>query len=117
MGENAIKRFRADTLTPEEITVVDKITNLPKDITGATFIMTVSTLRDPPDNTTDLFQITGIPNADQVTNKGKVDFPLTDDDADNLGSFFFDVQMKSGVKRSTVMKDRFTFDQDITKDL
>jgi len=114
MGENAITRFRADTLTPEEITVVDKITGDPKDITGATFIMTISTLRDPPDNTTDLFQITGV--ITDATN-GVVDFPLTDDDADNLGSFFFDVQMKSGVKRSTVMKDRFTFDQDITKDL
>lgn len=105
-----ITRTRGDTLVPEEITVTDS-SGAPKDIAGATFLLTVSTEREPV-IANNLFQIVGV-----ITDEpgGVVEFPLTDNDADNVGDFYFDIQMTSGGKDSTVMNGSFVMTQDITK--
>lgn len=114
MSDTVIERTRGDTLTPEEITVVNKKTGVALLIAGHTFLLTVDTLADPPDNTTEVFQVTGV-ITDAVN--GIVEFPLTNSDADNVGNFFFDIQMTetSSGKKDTVMNGSFNMEQDITK--
>ena len=112
MESTFIERTRGDTLTPEQITVVDEDTGDALDVTGNTFLLTVNTDANPTDDTDQIFQLVGV--LTDPTN-GVVEFTLTDDNADNIGNFFFDVQMTSAGKPETVMKGRFTMCQDITK--
>ena len=111
-----IERKRGDTLTPEEVTIIDEDSGDPKDISGNTFLMTVTTIEKPPDDSTKLFQVVGVLKVDQVTYKGEVEFPLTNSDADNVGNFFYDIQLTSGGKNDTVMEGEWIMSQDRTKD-
>lgn len=107
-----IERNRDDTLTPEEITVIDEDSGDPKNISGMTFILSVTETEEPT-TAVYLFQITGV-----ITDaaNGVVNFPLTDSDADNVGNYYYDIQLTSGGKNDTVMKGEFIMIQDRTKD-
>lgn len=87
MGSSVFRR-RGDTYA-EPVTIVDG-DGIPQDITGKLFVMTVSEEEDPVDETSQLFQLVGtITDAEN----GAVEFPMTDEQADNAGRFFFDVEM------------------------
>lgn len=111
-----IDYYRGDDY-PLEMTFKDKATQEAIDLTGYSFIMTIDTLKKPPDATTKVFDITGVVDPDQVTNAGKVSFTPTDvqTDIDPKG-YFYDIQMTdAGGHKRTVVKYKFTILQDITK--
>lgn len=105
-----INRKRGD-LYPEQITILNKKTGLAENIAGKTFLLTVTTIAEPPDATTKLFQIAGI-----ITDaaNGVVEFTPTVDNADNVGDFFYDAQMVG--PKETVMSGPWNMAQDRTKD-
>jgi len=83
------------------------------DITGATFKLSVDTRKDPPDASTQVFQVTGTivdaPNGiyEFVPTTGQMNLtPKT---------YFFDVEMTKGGQVATLVKGKFIVKQDITK--
>ena len=117
LGE-VIERKRGDT-APDKITVLDPeaVAGTPLDVTGFGFKMTVNTEQDPdpgPPIGTELVSIIGTlvdaPN-------GVVEFPWSPGDADQLPEeYFYDIQQTdSAGKILTIAKERYIFQQDITK--
>lgn len=107
-----ITRYRGDTYADEFI-IKNRTTRLPINITGYTFTLTVDPSKDPNDNSNNLFAITGtILNGPE----GRVEFVPTEMQADNVGIFYYDVQMldSSGRKR-TIVSGKYKFSQDIGK--
>jgi hypothetical protein len=107
---STITRDRGDNFA-HKITILDKDTRLPIDVTGNTFILSVSTIREPT-VASYLFQSTGA-----ITDAagGKVSFPVTGGDEDNVGHFYFDIEMTAGTEIRTIDKGSIHFKQDITK--
>ncbi len=106
-----INRKRGDTKAIG-ITVSDDKGNV-LDITGASFLLTVNSSAEPTDQTTQIFQITG---SNAVGTDGKVSFPVSPANADNIGDFFCDIQMtESTGEISTIAEGTFKMTQDITK--
>jgi hypothetical protein len=105
-----INRYRGDTL---RIGAVVKQNKKIMNVTSYTFKLTVNTLEDPPDDTTQLFQSDGV-IVDAVN--GKIYFPLTENQVNTIGNYFFDIQMidPNGEKK-TLDKGQFNLTQDITK--
>ena len=89
-----IYRKRGDTY-PVKLTVQNDA-GVPQDITGKTFALTASMIENPPDDSTELFQLTG-----SITDAaaGEVEFPMSAEQADNVGDFFFDVEMTTTASR------------------
>lgn len=108
--DSEICRKRGDTF-PIEIQVTNKTTGANLDITGNTFTLSVSTEEEPP-TASYVFQSTG---TILVALDGTVTFPISDTDADNLGEFFFDIEMVAGTIKTTVMGGTYVVTQDITK--
>jgi len=106
----AITRKRGDTY-PLEFTI--KGDGVPLNITSCTFKLTVDSRKDPTDETTKLFTWIGsIVSAPA----GTVQFLPILADVDHVGKFYFDLQMiDSAGFIITVEKDKWTFEQDITK--
>ena len=73
---NEILWYRGDSW-PKGFLLVDKDTGLPLDLTGYGIILTVDSKKNPIDETTQLFQVIGVVDADQIGNKGKVTFTPT----------------------------------------
>lgn len=109
----AITMYRGDSY-PITLTLADKTSGSAIDLTGCTLLMTVDSLDAPPDDTTKLFEVAGVLDADPST--GKVTFtPLTTDTA-TVGAYFYDVQLTDADGNiRTVVKSTFTVSQDITK--
>ena len=108
----AIEVFRGDSF-PLVFVFKDKVTKLPINIDGWEFILTVSTIKDPTDDTTKLFSVNAvIDNASQ----GKFSFLPTEENNGVVGKYFFDIQYTnpSGHKR-TISKDKYNISQDIGK--
>ncbi len=105
-----ICRKRGDTFSIE-VTVTNKTTGAVEDITGNSFTLSVSS-EDSPVAASYLFQSTGT-----ITDapNGRVDFPISVANADNLGFYFFDIEMLGGGLKTTIMGGTFEFTQDITK--
>lgn len=112
MADIAITRFRGDTVA-DQFTVKDAA-GVVVNITGFSFIMTVNTLKAPPDVSTQLFSVAGV-----ITNPtgGVVEFRPTVANASQLpGKYYFDIQMTdAGGKIQTLCVGSYTFKQDITK--
>jgi hypothetical protein len=112
MTDTTISRYRGDTAA-DEFTIVDE-DGAAVDITGYSFVLTVNTLKNPPDDTTELYAIAGdivdAPN-------GVVEFVPTDIQADqNPGKYYYDVQMTDAQSRiRTVVKGTYKYTQDISK--
>jgi hypothetical protein len=108
----AITRRRGDTYA-DEFTVVSKTTKLPIDITGCTFVMTLDPDKAPVDASNNLYSLTGV-IVDALA--GRVEFAPSDVQADQIGNFYYDVQMfdAAGRKR-TLDLDKYTYQQDISK--
>ena len=107
-----ITRKRGDTY-PIEILVTSN--DAPLDVAGCTFKLTVDPSKTPTDNTANVIALTGSLVSGET---GRVNFPLTDGQADHLGKYYYDVQMTDagGIIR-TIMADKFIWVQDITKSL
>jgi hypothetical protein len=105
-----ITRKRGDTYPIEVAITAD---GTPLNITGASFVLTVDPRSAPVDDTQNLFALTAdIVNAAT----GLIEFPVTLMQSDNLGKYYYDIQMldAGGIIR-TIAAGRFTFVQDITK--
>jgi hypothetical protein len=107
-----ITRYRGDTAA-DEITVVNSA-GTAVDITGFTFVMTVSTLENPPDNSSELYNIVGVLTAPAA---GQVEFVPTALNADQKPyDYYYDIQMTDGAGRiKTIAKGKYTYTQDISK--
>lgn len=107
-----ITRYRGDTAA-DEFTIQDEA-GQPVNITSCSFILSVNTLKNPPDGTTELFRVTGTildaPN-------GVVEFTPSSLQANQSpGKYFYDVQMTdAGGRIRTIDKGLYKFLQDITK--
>lgn len=105
-----IKRKRGDTY-PDKLTISvgGDIANL----TGCSVKMTLNTKKNPPDNTTEVYQIDGM-ITDPIN--GVVEFAPTALQADQVGSFYYDIQLTdaSGLIR-TIVSGIYEYSQDITK--
>lgn len=107
-----INRKRGDTKSIN-MTLSDK-SKVAIDLTGYTgFLLSVNTLEEPVDETTQLFQLTGT-----ITDalNGKITFPITISDADNFGEFFWDAQYTDvNSEKHTFMEGSYIMSQDKTK--
>jgi len=84
------------------------------DVTGFSFVLTVNSIENPPDNTTELYNIAGtILDAPG----GVVEFvPLIGDVDQKYATYYFDIQMTDDVGRiKTIDKGEYTYSQDISK--
>jgi hypothetical protein len=108
-----ITRKRGDTYA-DEFVLKSKKTQLPLDITGCSFLLTVDPTAAPVDASANLYQLTGVIVG--AGTDGRVSFAPNDSQANQLGKFFYDVQMidASGKKR-TVDSGKYIYTQDITK--
>lgn len=107
-----ITRTRGDT-APDSFTVTNAKTRAAVNLTGCSFKMTISTVPDPVDNTTQVYQVDGVINAPAT---GIVEFSPTAAQANQVGYFYYDIQMTDSYGRIlTLDKDVYLFTQDITK--
>lgn len=112
MGLLAIERFRGDD-SPDVFKLWYRNTRLPLPIPGWSFTLTVDPSENPVNATNNLFSLTGV-----ITNEaeGEVSFAPSVLQADHLGVYYYDIQatFPTGETR-TIVKDSYTFVQDITK--
>lgn len=108
-----IEVFRGDSY-PITFTVTDKASGVAIDLTGAAAVMTVDTLKNPPDTTTRVFSVTGV--LDAVPTSGRVAFTPTTTHTATAGKYYYDVQLTlaDGSVR-TIAKSTFSILMDITK--
>lgn len=107
-----VTRIRGDT-APDSFTVTNTKTRAVVNLSGCSFKLTVSTVSDPVDASTQLFQLEG--TIDDPAS-GVVAFSPTAEQADHVGFFYFDVEMTDAYgKVQTLVKDLYVFEQDITK--
>lgn len=107
-----ITRKRGDTYADEFI-IKSKETGLPLNITGYSFLMVLDPESSPATSANNLYQIVG-----SVINgpAGLVEFAPSALQADQLGAYFFDIQMIDGAGRKrTIESDSYIYKQDITK--
>ena len=108
-----ITRKRGDTYA-NEWQVTSETTGAVIDISDYTFLLTVDPSKTPADDTTNLFQIVGVITDGE---NGLVEFAPSPEQADNIGSFFYDLQMTDDSDRvRTIDAGKYKFLQDITKD-
>jgi hypothetical protein len=108
-----ITRYRGDT-SPIQIVVKNPDGSI-RDVDGESFLLTVSAEANPQDTTGQVFQSVGSIQGASVD--GRVDFPVTSDAADNIGTYYFDIEKTDGDgKVQTIEKGQFIFLQDITKE-
>jgi hypothetical protein len=112
LGE--ITWYRGDSY-PIELTIKDASTSAVIDITGYSFLLTVDSLAEPPDDTTKVFEVAGVLDADPTT--GKVSFTPTSVNTDLAATtYYYDIQMtdiSSNIR--TIAKNKWKISQDITK--
>jgi len=108
----AIKRYRGDTHAIPR-TMRSKRTGAIINITGYSFKLSVDTLKNPTDEVTQVFKLTGA-----ITNAalGEYQFSPNASQADNVGAMFYDIEVTDASGAiETVEKDTYTVSQDLTK--
>lgn len=105
-----IKRYRGDTKSDR---ILISVNGAVANLTGSTVVMTLNTKNNPTDDTTQVYQLTGVVN-DPIS--GVVEFSPSLSQADKVGFFYYDIQLTtaSGVV-FTVDKGTYQYIQDITK--
>lgn len=107
-----IIRHRGDTYA-DEIHFKSLKTRKPVKITGYTFLMTIDSKINPLDESTKKYSIDGV-ITDAIN--GIVEFSPTEEQADLVGNFFYDIQIIDPLgKKRTTPPDKYTYVQDITK--
>jgi hypothetical protein len=105
-------RTRGDTYG-DVYALTDTATGEPLDLTGCSFLLTLDRRRSPPDTSTQLYSLSG--NVLDAA-AGKVEFAPTASQANQLGSFYFDMQMIDVLGRCrTLDSGKYRYTQDITK--
>lgn len=107
-----IERTRGDT-SPDVFTVTNAKTRSVVNLAGCSFKLTVSSVSEPTDATTQAYQLVGV-----ITDpaKGVVEFSPTEAQANLVGYYYYDIQMTDSYgKILTLVKDSYRFNQDITK--
>ncbi len=107
---NAIERKRGDTYADEFVITKN---GQPIDITGASFLLTVDPTKNPTTSANNLYQLVGVVSGTPPNQV--VSFAPTASQANQLGKFFYDLQMTLGGVVRTVVLDKYTYVQDITK--
>jgi hypothetical protein len=107
-----ITRPRGDTAA--DLITVQNSAGVAVNIAGFSFALTVNTLENPPDNTTELYAVVG---TILVEAAGTVEFVPSGVQADQLpAEYYYDIQMTDDVGRiKTIEKGKYTYTQDITK--
>jgi hypothetical protein len=107
-----IDRYRGDTAA-DRLTVQSPTGGV-QDITSCTFKLTVASVKNPPDASTQVFQIAG--TIFDALN-GIVDFIPTGGETDvEPGEYWYDVEMIGPTGQvTTLVKDEYEILQDITK--
>jgi hypothetical protein len=103
---------RGDTY-PIKVTLTDGSTGLPMNLTGMTGKLTVTSIKDPPDATTKVFDVTGVLTA--TPTDGIMNFTPTSDNTANIGKYYYDIQISGVNYVRTVVKAQFIIVQDNTK--
>lgn len=111
-----ITMFRGDSY-PIKIIVKDKTTGLPVPLDGYSFKLTVDTKESPPDNTTKVFEVTGVIDTPA---SGEVIFTPTSTNTDIapkalVKPYYYDISYTKGAEKRTIKKERFVLVQDIGK--
>lgn len=107
-----IPRTRGDT-HPIRFTITSG--GSPVDITGSSFVLTVSETIEPGVTDVPVMVLTGVIEAPATA--GVVEFTPTEAEADLVGTFYYDVQQTdAGGHDRTVVRGEFNSRQDITKD-
>ncbi len=114
-----IARKRGDT-APDKITVLDPeaaTPGTPLDVTGFGFKMTVNTEQDPDPGPPIGVELVSIIGSLVDAPNGVVEFPWSPGDADQLPEeYFYDIQQTDTAgKILTIAKERYIFQQDVTK--
>lgn len=105
-----IKRKRGDTVPDVFLVSKNRVTT---NLTGCSFKLTVDSRRNPCDIATQAYQLVGVVE-DAAT--GLVSFTPTIEQADNVGYFFYDIQMTDSYNVvQTLVDGSYTYTQDITK--
>lgn len=111
--KTTLSLYRGDSY-PIAFTLKDAATSAAIDLTGCSVLLTVDTLANPPDDTTNVFQLTGV--IDAVPTTGKVYFTPTSTDTATVGSYHYDVQLTDADGNiRTVVKSTLTISMDVTK--
>lgn len=107
-----IERFRGDTAADEW--TIQNSSGVAIDIAGFTFILTVNSVKNPPDNTTELYNLSG-----SITDalNGVVEFTPSAVQADQKpATYYYDVQMTdTGARIKTIDNGEYVYKQDVTK--
>ncbi len=112
-AKTTLSLYRGDSY-PILFTIKDAASSTPIDLTGCSLLLTVDTLAEPPDDTTQVFQLTGALDASPST--GKVYFTPDTTDTATVGSYYYDVQLTDADGNiRTVVKSTLTIAMDITK--
>ena len=112
-----IEKRRGDT---KDIQIRLKTSGVAIDVTGYSAIMTISTVKEPTDSTTVLFQTTGVPFQSPTDGLLRFDFAAFPFQSPEIvpGGYFYDVQVtdaQSPGEIFTPLIGKFTVKQDITK--
>lgn len=111
-----LKYYRNDTIGIK-VTLRDKATLAPIDLTGKTLALTVDPNENPDDASANLMVLAGVVFG--AATDGVVIFTPAGTDSDFApGTYWYDIQMENtsgGLERQTVAKDNFIHSQDITK--
>lgn len=111
-GTSSLVRKRGDSY-PNLLLVKSKATNSPLNLTGCSFLLTVNPSKYPGDSLGNLFQLVGVLSAPL---QGTVSFPVSEEQSNHVGKWYFDVQMTDGAGLvRTVYSGRYVMQQDITK--
>jgi len=104
---------RKGNTDPVRVCVKDQVAD-PADIANATFTLTVASEPYPTDGSSELFQVNG--SIIGLAADGIVDFPITGGNEDEVGFYYFEVEMiDSGGIKDTIVFGWYHVKQDITK--
>ena len=86
----------------------------PMNFTGGTFKMTIDTRKDPPDASTNVFQINGAIVG--AAADGVCEFIASEAQMNlSIKTYYYDVQMTKSGQVATILKGKLKIEQDITK--
>jgi len=107
-----IHYYRGDSY-PYVAYVTDTDTGNPIDLTAATLTMTVDSSKNPSDDSTKLFTVTGV-LVDAANGEASFTPSTTNNDL-SPGTYYYDIQIEQGTVVRTLVKDKYVITQDITK--